>query len=263
MVESGIHLFPDRVSHPDRIMREHDLVYMLEGGWVLGQNGVDYRLAPDDVLILHAGEHHYNVESTLPNTKTVYMHVSAAQGDAFMPDDTEQDLTTNLYLDIKLSCGKYNKVKDIFYEMVSEYWSDNLQKDVKLSAMFDILLFELTRIKSSRKDNRGSELMEQVLSVIYMNPQRFYKLDELSEMLRISTKTLTVMFKRHTNVSLHEYQIRKKIAMVKNKISLQPNIKLKEIAEEYGFYDEFHLSKVFKKHIGISPRDFKSSGRLE
>ena len=35
------------------------------------------------------------------------------------------------------------------------------------------------------------------------------------------------------------------------------NAKLKEIAEEYGFYDEFHLSKVFKKYTGISPKDYR------
>jgi len=230
---------------------------MLEGGWILGQNGVEYELLPDDVLILHAGEHHYNVENTLQNTKTVYMHVEAADGDCFLQNDADENLDSCIYLDIKLSCYGYSKPKNLFFEIVSEFWSDNSQKDVKLSGLFDILLFELSRIKSNKKENTVNELMDQVLCVIHMNPQRFYKLNELADMLHISTKTLTDMFKKHTNMSIHEYQIKKKIDMIKTKIKLQPNTRLKEIAEEYGFYDEFHLSKVFKKYTGISPKDYR------
>jgi len=261
IVESGIHFFPGRAVHPDRILMEHDFIYMLEGGWILGQNGDEYKLSPDDVLILHAGEYHYNVENTLPNSKTVYMHVTTVEGDCFLTDDAEEDLDSNIYLDTKLSCGGYNRPKNLFFEIVSEFWSDNSQKDVKLSALFDILLFELTKIKSNRKENIGNELMDQVLCVIYTNPQRFYKLNELSDMLHISKKTLTDMFKKYTNVSIHEYQIKKKVDMIKTKIKLQPNVKLKEIAEEYGFYDEFHLSKVFKKYIGMSPTDYKMNNK--
>jgi AraC-like DNA-binding protein len=259
IAEAGIHYFPDRVTHPNRIMYEHDFIYMLEGSWTLGQNGIDYKLLPDDILILHAGEHHYNVENTLPNTKTVYIHANTAEGDRFIQDDVDENLDSSVYLDIKLSCLGYSKPKNLFFEIVSEFWSDNSQKDIKLSALFDILLFELSKIKGNKKEKVTNEFMEQILCVIYMNPQKFYKLNELANMLHISTKTLTDMFKKHTNVSVHEYQIKKKIDMAKTKIKLQPNTKLKEIAEEYGFYDEFHLSKVFKKYTGISPKEYKTS----
>jgi AraC-like DNA-binding protein len=33
--------------------------------------------------------------------------------------------------------------------------------------------------------------------------------------------------------------------------------KLTTIAEMTGFYDEYHLSKTFKKQTGFSPREFK------
>jgi len=33
--------------------------------------------------------------------------------------------------------------------------------------------------------------------------------------------------------------------------------KLITIAEMTGFYDEYHLSKTFKKQTGLSPRTFK------
>jgi AraC family transcriptional regulator, arabinose operon regulatory protein len=39
---------------------------------------------------------------------------------------------------------------------------------------------------------------------------------------------------------------------------LSTNLKLAGIAERCGFYSEFHFSKLFKKHCGMSPRQFRS-----
>jgi len=34
-------------------------------------------------------------------------------------------------------------------------------------------------------------------------------------------------------------------------------LKMKIIAKEYGFCDEFHMSKTFKKYTGVSPTEYK------
>jgi transcriptional regulator GlxA family with amidase domain len=36
------------------------------------------------------------------------------------------------------------------------------------------------------------------------------------------------------------------------------NLGLREIAETLGFADEFHLSRRFKQHYGVSPREYRS-----
>jgi len=38
-------------------------------------------------------------------------------------------------------------------------------------------------------------------------------------------------------------------------------IKLKEIADEFGFTDVSHLSKFFKRHEGINPSAYKNVGK--
>ena len=50
-----------------------------------------------------------------------------------------------------------------------------------------------------------------------------------------------------------------KLEMVRDFLIHQPDAKLHEAALNFGFYDEFHLSKAFKKQYGVSPSKFRAS----
>ena len=62
--------------HPERVMEEHDFIYMLEGEWKIGQNKEVYTLKKDTLLILGAGERHYGASYCSEGAKTMYFHVS-------------------------------------------------------------------------------------------------------------------------------------------------------------------------------------------
>ena len=42
------------------------------------------------------------------------------------------------------------------------------------------------------------------------------------------------------------------------KVLLDNNNSVKEVAASTGFYDEFHFSRVFKRHTGLSPSEFRN-----
>lgn len=50
---------PTEVLYIDRVLPYHDLIYLVDGGWMSQKNGVDYPLEKGDVLLLAAGRHHY------------------------------------------------------------------------------------------------------------------------------------------------------------------------------------------------------------
>ena len=52
-------------------MQEHDFVYMLNGQWEIFQGRGSLFMENDDVLILHAGQHHFGVRDCLPRTQTI------------------------------------------------------------------------------------------------------------------------------------------------------------------------------------------------
>lgn len=65
-------------------------------------------------------------------------------------------------------------------------------------------------------------------------------------------------FKRNTGTVLQDYIMKYKLKQVENRL-LHSDMRISEIADEYGFTDKSHLSKTFKKHIGINPAQFRKN----
>ena len=42
--------------HPDRVLPEHDFLYMLDGTWEVFEDGKKYEMESDDLLILASGQ---------------------------------------------------------------------------------------------------------------------------------------------------------------------------------------------------------------
>ncbi|MCL2774559.1 MAG: AraC family transcriptional regulator [Oscillospiraceae bacterium] len=253
------HINPSR--HPDRILTEHYFLYMLEGGWGIGQNGINHEVLPDDVLIMPAGGHHYAVSDTLPMTKYIWILASVADGDCYsdIPDISDNISYSRKYvsLDTKISCRGYEEPKELFHKIALESLAKSKYFDIKLSSLFNVLLCELSAINNNTATAGSDNLFNRALCIMSEHPEKFYKIKELAAFFSVAEKTIRNTFLRHTGESVHEYQLKKKIDIIKTRIKLEPNLKMKTICKEYGFCDEFHLSRIFKKYAGVSPTDYK------
>jgi len=79
-------------------------------------------------------------------------------------------------------------------------------------------------------------------------------LDSIAEAFSMSASTLRSKFRKEQKISLMARLNEIRIDMAKT--SLMKGEKICNIATRIGFSDEFHLSKVFKKVTGQSPREF-------
>lgn len=68
---------------------------------------------------------------------------------------------------------------------------------------------------------------------------------------------LAAFSKSQYGKSIYTYQLDMKMEAVRLFILNHPNIKLHEVALNFGFYDEFHLSKIFKKKFNVSPNQYR------
>lgn len=85
------------------------------------------------------------------------------------------------------------------------------------------------------------------------------KVEILADLFSMSPTYVSEYFRKQVNMSLREYIIKAKLKLVEIRL-LHSDKTLTEIADELGFTDVSHLSKTFKKYVGISIRDFKKEG---
>ncbi|MBU5675932.1 AraC family transcriptional regulator [Alkaliphilus sp. MSJ-5] len=126
--------------------------------------------------------------------------------------------------------------KASFYQFIYEIYKE-LEKD-------DVYIFQ-------------QDIVEMAKVYIEKNYNQQISMQEIANILGVSSGHLRTTFKDRYGLSPQEYMISLRIKMVKEYIS-RSNFKIKEIAKNTGFYDEYQMSKLFKKHEGISPIAYRA-----
>ena len=90
---------------------------------------------------------------------------------------------------------------------------------------------------------------------IQTTPQTFFTGKELAERFYVCERTLSNQLKKVYGKTLYAYQMDVKLEMVRQFLLSQPEVKLHETALNFGFCDEFHLSRTLRKNMGCPPAD--------
>ena len=100
-------------------------------------------------------------------------------------------------------------------------------------------------------------MIEEIIRLIHSTPQTFFTAGEIASRYYICERTLNNRFHKYCKKTFPAFQMETKLEMVRQFLLIQPDTKLREAAINYGFCDEFHLSKAFKKHFGLSPSQYR------
>ena len=108
-----------------------------------------------------------------------------------------------------------------------------------------------------KQDNLKNQLMIQVKKYINEHICEKLSLQGIAETFNISQNYLSQLFKQYYKIGFNEYITKEKIEYAKHLLS-NNKIKIYEVAEQLGFENAFYFSKVFKKVVGLSPKEYLS-----
>ena len=80
--------------------------------------------------------------------------------------------------------------------------------------------------------------------------------ESVAEALEVSKSYLSDLFKKETSYTFHEYLTNTRL-MVACQLMEAPHYRIYEVAQKVGYRDQRYFSQVFKKHLGLSPQEFK------
>ncbi|UTR13162.1 AraC family transcriptional regulator [Salipaludibacillus sp. LMS25] len=94
-------------------------------------------------------------------------------------------------------------------------------------------------------------------SRVYMD-QHFHEnmsIERLASRIEVSPKYFSALFKKEFGISVTEYVTRLRINKAKS--MLVKDIKIRDVANEVGYNDEYYLSRKFKQLVGLSPSAYR------
>ncbi|HQU86604.1 MAG TPA: helix-turn-helix domain-containing protein [Pyrinomonadaceae bacterium] len=120
------------------------------------------------------------------------------------------------------------------------------------------MLAELEDFLLSRhRPFRHSYLRQAVEKLTLMDEEDQITLEELAKSLKITRQTLNHQFKKYLDLSASEFkQICRFRKFIQAKLIDENNSRLTDLVYNFGFFDQSHLIKEFKKYTFLKPRDF-------
>jgi AraC-like DNA-binding protein len=98
--------------------------------------------------------------------------------------------------------------------------------------------------------------LEEILLQMHRAIDQPFRSEDFIRHSGLSRTVFFSKFREMTGKSPNQYMLELKLASAK--VSLEStNTSVKDIAAALHFYDEFHLSKSFKKRYGVSPRTYR------
>jgi YesN/AraC family two-component response regulator len=147
------------------------------------------------------------------------------------------------------------------YERKQSYHEENLQYLVTL--ILNILARNVSEGGSMTATGLESEpLINRILLHVRQNIGDLDKLrvDYLASHFNISANYVGEFFRKSTGESLQHYITHYKIKLIQHRLAFSA-LTVSQIADELGFTDESHLSRQFRKHLGISPVEYRKKGK--
>ncbi|MFD0693193.1 AraC family transcriptional regulator [Paenibacillus sp. GCM10027628] len=110
--------------------------------------------------------------------------------------------------------------------------------------------------EQSAPGTTGHADLDKVLYYMHKNIDKPLQVNDLVQKSGLSRTAFFSRFRTMTGLSPSVYMLKLKLESAKASLETT-NMSVKEIASALHFYDEFHFSKLFKKHCGLSPSAYR------
>jgi AraC family transcriptional regulator, transcriptional activator for feuABC-ybbA operon len=243
-----------------QLTASHVLIVVKSGQGRLTLDSDEYRLRPDTVYVCAPGET-YGIEVE----KTRQLKMFLFKFDVFQVTEQRYERVQRmkeerlfpLQGEIQVSpAGQLGSLCDTIYH----HWrsEDRLERFHSQLAFQELLYYIMkNRRLLSEKSRTSLELAKE-----YME-RYFYEnltIEQLARIANVSPKYFVDLFKKTYGISAIDYLTELRINRAKQ-LMAQSDAKLRDIAHQVGYNDEFYFSRKFKKKVGVTPTVYMKSRR--
>lgn len=133
-----------------------------------------------------------------------------------------------------------------------------------INTMITIAIRNIMLLSPAVSNNHKFSNVLPLFNYIHQNiydPKKL-KAKAIAGHFNVSPTYISEYFKTQTGQSLQEYIASYRLKLIESRLRFT-DMQINEIVHELGFSDASHLNRLFKKHKGVSPSEYKKSVQLE
>lgn len=147
-------------------------------------------------------------------------------------------------------------------QAMNRLWQQaNAMDKLHAQSLFFPFVYEVMRqMRTAALENSRTNIVTEAIHYIHEHYREPITAEELTRMYGCSASYLARLFKNQIGVGPIEYLIHIRIHKSKQFL-LQSEARIQDIASSVGYADVYYFSRLFKKHTGLSPLQFREDNR--
>ncbi len=209
------------------------------------------------VIVIEEEAELYSIKFTEETKQDLKKLVKSSNGIASPPSKTKSPLNSKVVLGVE----DKQLMKQLFEFVFSlEKEGDRNYTMILYQLLCIVTITERNLSYKLIKKSIGQEkiLVNRILKYIHKNIKNpeYLLLQKIAEEFSLTPNKLGILFKKETEYSVKRYVNASRMKLIEERVT-NSDLSFSEIAYEFGFVDESHFNKSFKKYFEISPSEYR------
>ncbi len=182
----------------------------------------------------------------------------------FKRDYPQVDLKPDFFItqSERIYCAaSLNALADIIVHLIAQHYGKAAAQNVERNFSHEIRKpYEEQRYLEGSGDRHADELIAEIQFWLRTNLNTELTLTEIAKQFGMSQRSFTRRFKTATGVRATQYWQQVRIETAKELLA-SSNLTIQEIADQVGYQDQGHLTRLFKKDLNLTPKAYRAMVR--
>lgn len=152
----------------------------------------------------------------------------------------------------------FERLSVLMQELLFEYENDASPDESYMKLLFCSICTLIIKCFESRQKHPSEILFVKIITELVKHLNESITVEEVAKSFGVSGRYFRKLFAEYEDFSPAQFLINMRLRRAKTLLSCS-NMSLTEIAFSCGFYDSSHFTRLFKKHEGMSPKEYRKS----
>ncbi|MCP3738160.1 AraC family transcriptional regulator [Rossellomorea sp. BNER] len=240
-----------------RLTNSFELIAVMEGKGRMTIEQESFPLNAQDVCFIHPSQV-YNIQTKYGESIECILFKFTIFSDLEIQGASFELLSKDHAFPLKgkLSLGNFSKVLEMAGRLQRLKNSIKNDKRFQMRIMFEQLMLFIIQNRYSPVEKDTLTVIEETRLFIDHHFHQNLSIESLASMADLSPKYYSALFKKEYDISVSEYIMKLRVNHAKQLLA-KGQKKIRDIAKEVGYSDEFYLSRKFKQTVGISSSTYR------
>lgn len=229
---------------------QYILIYCTEGKGIIEVEDQIYRLEKSDAFCIPRNVRHKYYADEKEPWSILWVHFKGDNTNYFPLEERKI-----VHINSRHSDNRMMVLFNLLFRVLERNYT--IGNFIYISQVLSLILSEIYFREKVDESSVQDRHVTMVIRYMYQHLRENLTLEEISEEVQLSKSYLNAVFKAQTGKSPVEFFIHLKMQEA-CKLLKATDYYIYEVSSELGYTDQYYFSRIFKKVVGVSPKDYKN-----